>query len=155
MAATKGSDILLAHGAWHRPHHYQAFTKALASRGYNLIIPALPSVGEEATGISWSADTKALLELAEPLFSQGKELVLIAHSYGGVPASVATRSNSVEERAQRGLKGGFREIVFLCAFVMPAAGVSPESTLPGGQMPDWHRVIETDKIVRCPFRRYL
>lgn len=67
---------------------------------------------------------------------------------GGIPAAVATHDNGVAERAKRGLPGGFRHIVFLCAFAIPAAGLSELDTVPNRQWLDWNTVIETDKLVR-------
>lgn len=140
--------ILLAHGAWHPPHLYDPLKEALSSRGYDLIAPALPTMGTTSTGVGWHPDFTRLLDTAEPLFSQGEEVLLLAHSYGGIPAAVATRDNSVAERAKRGLRGGFRQIVFLCAFAILAAGSSELDTVPNKQWPDWQTVIETDELVR-------
>ncbi|KAL1858740.1 hypothetical protein Daus18300_009874 [Diaporthe australafricana] len=103
-------------------------------------------MGVNASGIGWDADVKMLLEHAERLFAQGQEIVLAGHSYGGIPACVATRVNSVAERAERGLSGGFRHIVFIAAFAMPFAGVSLLGLMPGGQCPDWQQVIESDGL---------
>lgn len=66
---TDRPTILLAHGAWHPPHLYVPLKDALASRGYALIAPALPTMGTNSTGIGWEADTKALMDGAEPLFT--------------------------------------------------------------------------------------
>lgn len=142
--------ILLAHGAWHPPHLYIPLQEALAKQGYTLVIPALPTMGVDATGVGWDADVKVLLEHAEPLFAQGKEVVLVGHSYGGIPAGVATRGNGVAERAQNGLPGGFRHVVFLCAFAIPAAGLSNLTAIPGGQWMPWHRIIESEGMVNLP-----
>ena len=139
--------ILLAHGAWHPPHLYDPLKQALAKHGYTLAVPALPTMGVDATGIGWDADVKALLEHAEPLFAQGKEVVLVAHSYGGIPACVATRGNEVAERAKAGLPGGFRRVIFLCAFALPVAGLSNLTAIPGAQWLSWQRVIESEGIV--------
>ncbi|KAI0400125.1 alpha/beta-hydrolase [Xylaria palmicola] len=145
MAADK-PVFLLAHGAWHQPHLYQPLVEALAAHGFPLIVPALPTMGAEATGIGWDADVNVLLKHAETLFAEGKEVILVGHSYGGIPACIATRSAGVTERKAAGLTGGFRHIIFLCAFVMPATGLSV-STLIGGQWPAWQKVIESqDKI---------
>lgn len=141
--------ILLAHGAWHPPHLYEPLKRALESRGYNLLIPALPTMGADTSGVGWDADVKMLLEHAERVFAQGQKIVLAGHSYGGIPACVATRGNSVAERAERGLLGGFRHIVFIAAFAMPVAGLSILGLMPGGQCPDWQQVIESEGLVRA------
>ncbi|KAM7190849.1 alpha/beta-hydrolase [Rhypophila sp. PSN 637] len=133
--------LLLAHGAWHPPHLYQPFKDALAKRGYTLIVPALPTMGKEARGVILDADIQALLDAAEPLFAEGKEVILVAHSYGGIPATVATRNNSTTERKVAGKTGGFKHIAYIAAFAIPVAGLSNLTAVPGGQWMPWHKLI--------------
>ncbi|KAI0150562.1 hypothetical protein GGR57DRAFT_186002 [Xylariaceae sp. FL1272] len=116
--------FLPVHGSWHRPPMYHPLEQALNDRGFALVIPALPTMGHEATDVGWDADVRALLEHADALFVGVREVVLIGHSYGGIPACVATPGNDIAERKATGLSGGFRHIVFLCAFLIPAIGIS-------------------------------
>lgn len=140
--------FLLAHGAWHPPWMYQLLKEALAKLGYTLAVPALPTMGFNAKNIAWDADVEALLQTAEPLFAQGRKVVLIGHSYGGIPACIATRENGVAERQARGLDGGFLHIVFLCAFAMPSRGIS-QVELMQHQLPPWQEhITESGCIVR-------
>ncbi|KAH8779776.1 Alpha/Beta hydrolase protein [Diaporthe sp. PMI_573] len=138
--------FVLAHGAWHPAQLYDPLKDALAKLGYTLAVPALPTTGPDAKDITWEADVEALLQTAEPLFSQGKKVVLIGHSYGGIPACIATRENGVAERRARGLNGGFIHIGFLCAFTMPSRGIS-QMELMQHQLPPWQgHVIESGCI---------
>ncbi|KAK3995732.1 Alpha/beta hydrolase fold-1 [Cladorrhinum sp. PSN332] len=105
-------------------------------------------MGNDAVGVGWDADTDVLLKEAEPLFDQGKKVVLVGHSYGGIPATVATRNNGVAERAAAGLKGGFKHVVFLAAFALPAAGLSNLTAVPGEQWMPWHTVLEGEGGVK-------
>ncbi|KAK2675004.1 Alpha/beta hydrolase fold-1 [Fusarium oxysporum f. sp. vasinfectum] len=77
--------LLFVHGAWHPPKCYDAIKTALTNLGYECVIPKLPSVGSESHGVTWEADKAKIIETAEPFFNQGREVVLIAHSYGGIP----------------------------------------------------------------------
>lgn len=140
--------FLLAHGAWHPAWLYDPLKEALAKLGYTLAVPALPTMGTEAKDIAWDADVEALLDTAEPLFSQDKKVILIGHSYGGIPACIATRENGVAERHARGLDGGFFQIIFLCAFAMPSRGIS-QVELMQHVLPPWQEhVTESGSIVR-------
>lgn len=142
--------FLLAHGAWHPSWLYDPLKDALAKLGYTLAVPALPTTGPGAKDVTWEADVEAILQTAEPLFSEGKQVVLIGHSYGGIPACIATRENGVAERRARGLQGGFIHIGFLCAFAMPSRGIS-QVELMQHQLPPWQdHVIESGYIVRLP-----
>lgn len=133
--------ILLAHGAWHPPYLYNSFKHALDVRGYELLVPELATMGVGITGRSWDADVAMLLENVTPLFDQGKSVIVVGHSYGGIPACIATRGNTVNERHLAGKKGGFCQLVFLAAFAMPAKDMSVLSVSGGSWLP-WHQVIE-------------
>jgi len=134
--------IILATGAWHPTHLYDPLKHALAAHKVDLIVPDLPTMGVEATGLTWEADVAALLAAAEPLFEQGREIAIMGHSYGGIPACVATRGNSVAERAAQGKKGGFNHFVLLCAFALPQRGVSLKGMLPGQEWLDWQEEVK-------------
>ncbi|KUJ21269.1 alpha/beta-hydrolase [Mollisia scopiformis] len=133
--------ILLAHGAWHPPSLYDPLKKALETRGYELLVPELVTMGAGKTGKTWDADVTMLLENATPLFDQGKSIILLGHSYGGIPACIATRGNTVDDRRTLGKRGGFSHLAFLAAFAMPAKGMSVLSVSGGSWLP-WHKVLE-------------
>lgn len=140
--------FLLAHGAWHPAWLYEPLKEALAKLGYTLIVPALPTTGTDAQDIAWDADVEAILQAAEPLFAQGRNVILIGHSYGGIPACIATREQGLSERQARGLEGGFLHVAFLCAFAMPTKGIS-QVDLMQNNLPPWQEhVIEFGCIVR-------
>ncbi|RBR19738.1 hypothetical protein FVER53590_13746 [Fusarium verticillioides] len=128
--------LLFIHGAWHPPKCYDAIKSALTNLNYQCIIPKLPSVGPESHGVTWEADKAKIIETAEPFFSKGREVVLIAHSYGGIPATAATEGQGTQDRAKRGLKGGFHSIIFLAAFAIPVKGWDLITTF-GGAYPPW------------------
>lgn len=54
--------LLLAHGAWHPPHLFEPLRQALTKHDYKLVVPALPTMGVDATRVGWDADVKVLLE---------------------------------------------------------------------------------------------
>ncbi|KAK6715138.1 hypothetical protein SNK04_006069 [Fusarium graminearum] len=128
--------LLFVTGAWHPPKCYDVLKTALVDSGYEVVIPKMPSVGPGSHGVTWEADKAKIIETAEPLFAQGQEVVLIAHSYGGIPATAATQGQGVHERAQAGLKGGFQSIIFLAAFAIPVKGWDLITTF-GGSYPGW------------------
>lgn len=130
--------ILLVTGAWHPPIFYASLQKDFERFGFECIIPHLPSMGasDEHRGVTWAEDKAKVLDAAVPVFKTGREIVLIAHSYGGVPACAATEGESIKERAKRGKLGGFRAIIFLAAFAIPCKGWDLLTTF-GGKWPDW------------------
>lgn len=135
--------ILLAHGAWHEPELYDPLKNALGSRGYELLVPRLASMGDGKTGTNWDADVAMLLDAAAPFFDLGRSVVLAAHSYGGIPATIATQNNGVDERLAARKLGGFSQLVFISSFAMPARGTSVLSVSGGSWLP-WHKVIDLE-----------
>ncbi|KAJ3531153.1 hypothetical protein NM208_g9005 [Fusarium decemcellulare] len=128
--------FLFVTGAWHPPACYESLRTELGTSGYECLIPQMPSMGHDTNGVTWEADKAKVLETAAPYFEDGREVVLVGHSYGGIPATVATEGQGVEERAAKGLKGGFRSIIFLAAFAVPVKGWDLLTTF-GGEWPDW------------------
>ena len=128
--------FLVVTGAWHPPSCYEHLKTDLTSLGYECLIPHMPSMGHGTNGVTWEADREKVLSTAAPYFEQGKEVVLVGHSYGGVPATVATEGQSLSDRAKKGLPGGFHSVVFLAAFAVPTRGWDVLTTF-GGTWPDW------------------
>ncbi|OBS21511.1 hypothetical protein FPOA_07848 [Fusarium poae] len=128
--------FLLVTGAWHPPACYNHLKADLASLGYDCVIPQLPSMGNNTNGITWEADRDEVVSVAMPYFEQGREVILVGHSYGGVPATVATEGQGVADRAEKGLLGGFSSVIFLTAFAAPARGIDLLGMF-GGEWPEW------------------
>lgn len=128
--------ILMVTGAWHRPFLYDRLKEQLNNLGYQFLCPELASMGDDKHGVTWHADVELICDLAEPLFDEGKEVVVIGHSYGGIPACAATQGLSVQERAAQGKRGGFRSVIFMAGFAIPKAGLDLLQTF-GGSWTSW------------------
>ncbi|RFU81207.1 hypothetical protein TARUN_1008 [Trichoderma arundinaceum] len=128
-------------GAWHPPMCYDPLKKDLEGLGYKCVVPHMPSMGHDKYGLTWEDDKGKILETASPYFDQGREVVLIAHSYGGIPACAATEGQGIDDRSRQGSKGGFRAIIFVAAFAIPVKGWDLLTTF-GGAFPDWQNTCE-------------
>ncbi|KAI7220164.1 hypothetical protein KC333_g2545 [Hortaea werneckii] len=85
--------IILVHGAYHRPSHFDKLASCLQRAGYEVEAVDLPSVGiEQDPGDALRRDTKAVLLAIEKLTNEDKNVVLFMHSYGGVCGSEAAAS---------------------------------------------------------------
>lgn len=142
MAIDRRPAILIVHGSWHRPCHYELLTRRLEGIGFTVVCPALPSIGKGRLGKTWQDDVLCIRDVAVRLFDKNKQVLLLGHSYGGIPASAATEGLTRPERAAAGLPGGFCHVVYMSAFVLPARGLSLLSAI-GGSFPDW---MEHDEI---------
>lgn len=126
--------LVLVHGAWHHPSHYKLLVEACRNEGFqDIVTPRNPTSGsiEQVVGKTYLDDVQVIQEATAPFLDAGRELVLVAHSYGGVPAASSLQGNTVQERAEKGLKGGIRGLVSIAAFLLPQKGLpifQPDST---------------------------
>ena len=130
--------IVLVPGAWHTPEHYSALLAAFQSRGFPTLSKKLPSVGarnpldkDTASDAEFIRDNVLL-----PLLDDGKDVVLLMHSYGGCPGGAAAKGLSKAERLAANKSGGLIGLVFMCAFVANE-GDSLRSKLPGNKLDPW------------------
>ncbi|KAM0276532.1 hypothetical protein ACHAQH_006633 [Verticillium albo-atrum] len=113
-------------------------TMELGDRGYSTSATTLTSVGNVDLNVGMWEDTESVRGELERLINFGNEVVLVAHSYGGVPSSNAVKGITVKDRAAEGKKGGVLMLVYLASFAIPA-GTSLEDGV-GGVMPNWWNV---------------
>ncbi|KAF2636920.1 hypothetical protein P280DRAFT_472787 [Massarina eburnea CBS 473.64] len=69
---------------------------------------------------------------AGKLADEGKDVILVAHSYGGVPTSQSIKGVSKAEREKVGKKGGVVRVAYMAALV-PELGGSAASLMAGGE----------------------
>ncbi|PZG14041.1 alpha/beta hydrolase [Nonomuraea aridisoli] len=99
---------MIVHGAWHRPKVWEKLETELHALGYRTHAPALPSAGERPT--AGMHDDAAVV--AKELASTEGPVVLLAHSYGGIPVTEGAAGAPNVER-----------LIYLCAW-MPDEGQS-------------------------------
>ncbi|KAL7952195.1 Alpha/beta hydrolase fold-1 [Trichoderma compactum] len=120
MVSRSKPVVLLAHGSWHTPMHYQKFIDCMEAKGYKVVCPLLPSSqGRAAWGDNPAeADIITFREAAVKLVDEGNEVLAMGHSWGGVVITGALYGLGLEERRKNGLKGGIKCLVYLAAFVL-------------------------------------
>lgn len=109
--------LILVHGAWVGPWEFDPLLAVLRERGWEAEAPALPSVGSTG-GI---ADDAAVITAA--IDASAEPVVLVAHSYGGVPVTEAGGHDKVER------------IIYVTALAL-AEGESVSGSM-GGSLPEW------------------
>ena len=126
-------------GVCHVPAHFDGVSKILAARGIDSTAIALPTVGAEATTVPPGVDAKAVRSELEKLVNgEGRELVVVGHSYGGNVLSQVVRGLERSKRAKEGKQGGIVRAVWMTAFVLKE-GDSNLAILQreGDVLPDW------------------
>lgn len=116
-------------GSFSLPTFYDEIIGAVAAKGYEIKALHSPSVGldsglgREGSLPTMYDDAAFIAKEVEKLADDGKEVVLIAHSYGGIPTSECPKGLGKEERQKQGKKGGLVRIAYMTCLV-PAVGSS-------------------------------
>lgn len=113
------SVIVIVPGAWHRPQHFQHLIDRLNTLNYEAVGVTLPSVDSSPPHESWDQDAQAVRKVILEYLDAGKDVIGLAHSFGGVPMSEAVKGLGQEAREKQGLKSGVVRLVYMCAMAMP------------------------------------
>lgn len=137
--------ILLIPGAWHTPACYAPLIARLHALGYPTATASLPSVGVVPGLTTWAADITSITSALAPLVAAGQRVVVVAHSYGSLPAGEAIKPFLLADRTARGEQGGVAHVVYVSAFVLPV-GQCLLDALGGRDLP-WFQVSEDKRNV--------
>jgi len=129
--------ILIVSGLGNVPAHFEPLRDHLSKRGFKSSCPILPSCSPSRhAGLGLSADSTRIRIEIEDLLDNEHEVIVVAHSFGGIIASQAIQpGHSYKTRAIRGEKGGLIQILFLTA-LLPLPGQS-FLELAVGAFPPW------------------
>lgn len=150
--------IFFIPGAWHHPWIFDDVRNVLSTRGYETDSATLVTVGSKNASAGVIDDAVEVRSALLKLVEAGKEVILVAHSYGGLVASNSVQGLSADQRSANGKPGGIIMLVFLCAFAVP---VGTSLLMAHGDVyPDWwnvtevnttliHRIVCSTLIARC------
>ncbi|GAP90694.2 hypothetical protein SAMD00023353_5200180 [Rosellinia necatrix] len=120
MANSKPTIFFLP-GGFHSPWVFDSVRSILSDRGIATDAAAFPSIGTTDPRVGMLDDAKHLRSLlTKAIDEEGKEVVLVAHSYAGVASANAVEGLGVHQRKARGERGGVLMILYLAASVIPA-----------------------------------
>ena len=105
-------SILTGHGYETHVHNLRSYTQS-------------PAAGAEPGSLA--DDAAYFHDKIEALADAGKDVVVVAHSYGGLVATDAAHGLSKAERAGAGQPGGVVRIVYLTCIVGPVGSTSSET----------------------------
>lgn len=111
--------ILFVPGAWHGPEIFDPLTSILQSLGYKTLSVSLPSVGASPPVEGFEPDVAAVRNALAPSVEAGSEVVVFAHSYGGVPASEAIKGLTKADLESQGKPGGVVHFILCASFLIP------------------------------------
>ncbi|KAI0503410.1 Alpha/beta hydrolase fold-1 [Xylaria bambusicola] len=144
--------IFFIPGAWHKPWVFDSVRGILSARGFETEALVLATAGSSDPDIGLQDDAAKARSALTKLIDDGKEVLVVAHSYGGIVASNAVKGLSTTQRTADGLKGGVSMVLYLAAFIITAntslvMAASHSSFGGGGGPPDWWDISEDGKFV--------
>jgi pimeloyl-ACP methyl ester carboxylesterase len=101
------ATFVMVHGAFHGAWCWFRLTPELEKRGHAVVALDLPGAGDDPTPVETVTLEDCARRIADVVSSQGEPVLLVAHSLGGVPATLATEM--VSHRLRR--------LIYLSAFI--------------------------------------
>ncbi|KAL2827662.1 Alpha/Beta hydrolase protein [Aspergillus pseudoustus] len=146
----KKPAFVLVPGASQNPAHYAYLLHLLQSAGYGAFTGLLPSIGAQGP-VTASDDADYVRErLLLPLLDVGnQDVILISHSYSGMPASAAARGLGPADRQAQGKTTAVLGQIFI-ATILPRGGdgLSVIDNF-GGQLPPHMYMDKEQNLLKC------
>ncbi len=153
MSSQEPFTVLIVPGSWHVIAHYEPLIQELRSHNIaasTLLLPTCdlshasildiqhPDLAGPPPSKPWPnmyADAQAIREKLVQLVEAGHSVLLVAHSYGGLPASEALLPElCFEVRKQQGKPGGVIGFFAIASFFLPA-GMTTVQAVGGEPLP--------------------
>lgn len=128
--------IVFTPGAWYPPTVFDGIAKRLNEHGYSCHTIAFPSIQQPTTVQDLQPDIAAVRTVVEQEVDAGREVIVVSHSWSGLPVSSALDGLERIELESAGKQGGVAKLVFIGAFI-PQVGESLISAF-GGTPPPWY-----------------
>lgn len=124
MGPSPRPSILFVQGSFQLPEVYNKLTNALEARHFHVVHPTLPSLtGQDKpnfTSKSLIDDAQVVQnELKRLIEKEGKPVLVLMHSYGGLVGSQAIPEELTwTKRKEKGLSGGVIHLFYFAAFIL-------------------------------------
>jgi pimeloyl-ACP methyl ester carboxylesterase len=113
--------IILIPGAWHTTEGFGPLESFLEKAGYPTKAIDLPSAGAHPGHPDFDQDVAEIRKAVLDLIDEGKEVVVVMHSFGSVIGSEALRDLGKGDREAAGKLGGVVRCVFI-GILLPELG---------------------------------
>jgi len=112
--------LVLVHGSFHTPEHFGPLIADLNKHNYKCIAVRLPTAhSPKDPPPTLTDDTAVVRKAVVDELDQGRNVVVIAHSYGGVVTNNSLRGLCTKDRIAEGHSTSVLAIAFLCAILIP------------------------------------
>ena len=117
--------IVIVPAACQTPAHYRPLASALQTANFTVAVIPLPSVGASPGLKNYDEDVSAIRKVVSSLVDDGAEVIVLMHSYGGLPGSAAMKGLGAKERAKDGKQGGVKRLVYVSSYVLKEGEALP------------------------------
>lgn len=151
MVASSRPVFVLVPGASQSPACYGYLFHLLQSKGYGVYTGLLPSVGATSP-ITVSDDAEYVRSrLLLPILDIEKhDVIVICHSYSGVPASAAARGLGKADRNREGKSTSVVGQIFIAAVATPGGDGNDLVATFGGHLPP-HIRVDVSQTLLCSY----
>ena len=118
--------IVIVPAACQPPSLYAPFASALQAQSFTVAVIATPSVGASPGLKNNFQDIDAVRKVVTSLLDDGNEVIVLMHSYGGIPGSAALNGLGKVGREKNGEKGGVVRLIYVASWILREG-----ETLPG------------------------
>lgn len=127
---------------------YDDWVAHLSKHGVRSVVVDLPSVGypEGKPAQTMTDDANEITRVVEGLLDNGEDVVILTHSYGGIPGTQSLETLSHKARQAVG-KSGVKKIIYMTSVILPVGTSNFEAF--GSTLPDSIKVEVLDN--NCPF----
>ena len=117
--ASSNLSFLIVTGAFHQPEMYEKTVTLLKKAGYSSVVPSLPSCdAQDPHKVNCLTDAEAVRKhIVHSIETDEKDIVIVCHSYGGIPGGGAAYGLSKIARAKEGKKGGVIGLIYVSGFI--------------------------------------
>lgn len=132
--------IVFVHGAWHNSQSFQPVTYLLRQYGFSTVSMDLPSVGANPPHKDISENVAVVRRAVEDVLdNKGNNVILVAHSAGGIVMTNAAQGFSEKDRKAAGKTTYVQKLLYVCSFLLPK-GQCLNDQLPDGKHPPFYNV---------------
>lgn len=118
--------VIFVHGAYHGASAFDLTRHELEGAGYKVVSSDQATCSEHPPVEAYDEDVATISTAITSELEIGNDVVIVAHSYGGIPASQALRDVEAQEVKGNGgrearsekVRGGVRKVILMSAFAL-------------------------------------
>ncbi|KIW18350.1 hypothetical protein PV08_02638 [Exophiala spinifera] len=140
VSAGPAPTVVIIPGSFSSAYFYDEIVHQLRMNGFEAAAYDLPSASRmpPQPAATLANDAAFFHDIAQKIADQGKDIVFVTHSYGGVVGTEASKGLTKAERQADGKEGGLVRLVYLTS-VVPSVGNSLADTM-GDLVPTYLKV---------------